>query len=144
MTIHETTSDTSPPVAGAISIAPGPDKYLQILKMHPEMRYVPDLHQRTELFHTELVEALRNFGVGDVLRLCLMRGAGGRDVLIITIDVSSDATVRTYTVIFPFNAEPFSDPGWVASEIVRQSSAAKMSLHPESSGAILAVEPGCQ
>ena len=132
------TRDTTPPVPGAIHVPSGSDKVMRVLSIHQEIQAITEVHFRTEAFHNALSDALSKYGVGEVIRLCLMHGVGGREVLIVTIDVVTDNTVRTYTVIFPFNSDPFSDPGWVAAQIIQQSSAASMSLRPCNLAAICA------
>jgi hypothetical protein len=122
-------SDTEPPVTGATSIHPGSNEYDSVL-----LAYCVPITQngqcaRTEAFTISLMRILAAYGVHDVHRLVLSKGAGSREMLSLTLRMAGN-TMLSYQVMFPFGSDPFMDPGWVAAEVIRQSSAARCSLLP--------------
>jgi hypothetical protein len=114
---------------GATSICPGPTEYDSVLMEHHQPVVQNDQHMRTETFTLRLLKILAGHGVHDIQRLLLGKGPGNRDMLSLTLNMSSN-TMLSYRVTFPIGADPFADPGWVAAELIRQSAAARRSLHP--------------
>jgi hypothetical protein len=118
--------DTLPPVVGALSIAPGPSEYDRVL-MAARSGVDPSAEQRT--FIDQLLRLMGEFGVREIHRLVLIKGPSGRDCLQVTLGFE-EIDPRSYRITLPFHADPFRDPGWIAAELIRQSSAARMTLRP--------------
>jgi hypothetical protein len=90
-----------------------------------------DQYARTETFTVKLLDILAGHGVRDIHRLMLGSGAGGRDTLSITLQLDDDQLL-SYNITMPLGSDPFTDPGWVAAELIRQSSTVRQSLRPDS------------